>query len=218
MTQLTDPLVDGPRFAGHPFPLSLACVMTQAMTGVTTNSSLARQELAALLAQVACGERTALAQVYDRTSAKLYGICLRLLGSEADAEDALQDAYLTVWRSAESFQAGRSSPITWLALIARSRAIDLRRRRKAPTEPVEAAEAIPDERAGAVDLLVAADEQSRLHQCLNSLDERARRMIRSAFLDGLTYPDLASREGVPLGTMKSWLRRGLIRLRGCMEA
>ncbi|WP_344696379.1 sigma-70 family RNA polymerase sigma factor [Sphingomonas rosea] len=182
-----------------------------------STSSLARAELVRLLARVGAGERTALKAVYERTSAKLYGICLRVLGSEAEAQDALQDTFVTVWRRAATFEAGRASPITWLALIAHSRAIDLKRRRGASAEPIEQAADIADEREGAEALAVRADEQGRLHGCLETLDDRARGAIRSAFLDGLSYPELAAREGVPLGTMKSWVRRGLIRLKGCME-
>ncbi|WP_029941154.1 sigma-70 family RNA polymerase sigma factor [Sphingomonas astaxanthinifaciens] len=183
-----------------------------------STSTLLRQELAALLGRVAAGERAALAEVYERTSAKLYGICLRILGSEAEAQEALQEAYLTVWRKAGRFDGGRASPITWLALIAQSRAIDQRRRRRTlAAEPIEAAGEVPDLSAGADELAASADEQARLHHCLDGLDEKARTMIRAAFLDGLTYPELAAREGVPLGTMKSWIRRGLMRLKGCME-
>jgi RNA polymerase sigma-70 factor (ECF subfamily) len=182
-----------------------------------STSAIARQELAALLGRVAAGERAALKAVYERTSAKLYGICLRVLGSEAEAQEALQEVFLTVWRKAGSFDGARGSPITWMALIAHSRAIDQRRRRGVAAEPIEAAGEVPDLSAGADELAASADEQARLHHCLDGLEEKARTMIRAAFLDGLTYPELAAREGVPLGTMKSWVRRGLMRLKGCME-
>ncbi|WP_114227182.1 MULTISPECIES: sigma-70 family RNA polymerase sigma factor [Sphingomonas] len=178
----------------------------------------ARLELVRLLGQVGSGDRAALRSVYDRTSAKLFGICLRVTGSEDDAADVLQDVYLTVWRKADRFDAGRASPITWLALIARSRAIDLIRRRKATAEPIESALDIPDENPDALTLASASEDRGRLEHCLGELDERGRQMIRAAFLDGFSYPQLAEREGVPLPTMKSWIRRSLQRLKGCLDA
>lgn len=200
------------------FPRPRRWAMKRAMDKPITDDGVARQELVALLGAVAAGDRGALRSLYDRTSAKLYGISLRITGNEADAVDVLQDVYVTVWRRAERFQAGRASPITWLALIARSRAIDALRRRRQPSEPIEAALEMPDEAQGAAEQMIEADDRRRLDQCLNALDERARTMIRAAFLDGLSYPQLASREGVPLGTMKSWVRRGLQSLKGCLEA
>ena len=170
-------------------------------------------ELAALIGAVAAGDRAAFRAVYERTSAKLYGICLRLLGSEAEAEDVLQEAYVTVWRNARRFDSAKASAITWLAVIARNKAIDRLRRRRPVADGLEAAAEVPDE--GAV--IEQKDDARRLAHCLDELDERARAMIRAAFLDGASYPELAEREGVPLGTMKSWIRRGLMRLKGCLE-
>jgi RNA polymerase sigma-70 factor (ECF subfamily) len=155
--------------------------------------------------------------VYERTSAKLYGICLRVLGSEAEAEEALQETYVTVWRKAAVFDASRASPITWLAVLARNKAIDRLRARRAPAEHIDAALDIADEAPLAPELIDRARDRSRLAHCLDELEAKAAAAIRAAFLDGLSYPELAEREGVPLPTMKSWIRRGLIRLKGCLE-
>lgn len=174
-------------------------------------------DLIDLLAAVAGGDRSALATLYARTSAKLYGICLRLLGSEQDAQDVLHDAYLTVWRNASRFDPAKASAITWLAVLTRNKAIDRLRQRRAPTEQVEAAAELPDEGPSAIDLIERDQDRGRLTSCLEQLDDRARTLIRSAFFTGSTYPELADREGVPLGTMKSWIRRGLANLRGCLE-
>lgn len=203
--------------AGFLFSGPRACVMTGAMDRPATTSTLAREELVSLLARVGAGDRAALRSVYERTSAKLYGICLRVLGSEAEAQDALQDCYVTVWRRAATFDPSRASPITWLALIAHSRSIDLKRRKGGGGEPLELAGEVADEREDAATALLRADEEAQLHRCLDTLEARARTAIRSAFMDGLTYAELATRNGVPLGTMKSIVRRGLIRLKGCME-
>jgi len=174
-------------------------------------------ELAALIGAVAAGDRAAFRAVYERTSAKLYGICLRLLGSEAEAEDVLQEAYVTVWRNARRFDSAKASAITWLAVIARNKAIDRLRRRRPVADGLEAAAEVPDEGPLATAVIEQKDDARRLAHCLDELDERARAMIRAAFLDGASYPELAEREGVPLGTMKSWIRRGLTRLKGCLE-
>ena len=170
-----------------------------------------------LMRSVASGNRGALAELYNRTSAKLFGICLRVLGSEAEAEEVLQEVYLTVWDKADRFDEGKASPITWLAVLARNKAIDRLRVRRVATDPIDEASEVRDDNPSALEVLETAQEQQRLAGCLDELDEQQRAMIRSAFLDGATYPQLAEREGVPLGTMKSWIRRGLLRLRGCLQ-
>lgn len=177
----------------------------------------ARNELTRLLERTAAEDRQSLKSLYECTSAKLYGICLRLLRDEADAQDVLQEVYLSVWRKAASFDSTRASPITWLATIARNRSIDRLRARQAPTEDLGAAVDIPDDGPSSFQVLETADDAARLRRCLEELESRARDAIRSAFFDGATYPELAEREGVPLPTMKSWIRRGLISLRGCLE-
>lgn len=198
------------------FPFARASGMHHRMTGGATHSQ-ASEELATILESVARGDRQAFARLYERTSAKLYGICLRLLGSEAEAEDVLQDVYVTVWQKAERFDRGRASPITWLAVLARNKGIDRLRRRSTKAEPIEAAAEVEDDRPLPFELVEQRQEAARLSHCLEELDERPRAMIRAAFLDGATYPELAEREGVPLGTMKSWIRRAMQRLRGCLE-
>jgi RNA polymerase sigma-70 factor (ECF subfamily) len=181
---------------------------------LTTSAS---HELNPLLRSVASGDRRALADLYGCTSAKLYGICVRLLGSQGEAEEVLQEVYVTVWKKADRFDPLKASPITWLAVLARNKAIDRLRLRRLPTGPLEDAGEVADDRPSALDVLETAQEQDRLNGCLDELDAQQRSMIRSAFLDGATYPELAEREGVPLGTMKSWIRRGLLRLRGCLQ-
>lgn len=176
-----------------------------------------RRELVNLLANAAADDRASLKRLYECTSAKLYGICLRLLRDEAEAQEVLQEVYLTVWRKAASFDPSRSSPITWLATIARNRSIDRLRARQVPTEDLGLAAHIPDDGPSSLQLLETAEDASRLRHCLEELESRACIAIRAAFFDGATYPELAKREGVPLPTMKSWIRRGLISLRGCLE-
>ena len=180
---------------------------------------LTRDELAAALGQAGNGNRAAFKIVYEATSAKLLGVCLRILADRQLAEDVLQDTYLTVWRKASTFDATRASPITWLVTIARNRSID-RLRSGAPmrrTTPVEDAHDLADAAPLASDVIETTDEVSRLNVCLDTLEDKVRGVIRTAFMEGVTYDALATRENVPLGTMKSWIRRGLLRLRSCLE-
>ncbi|HEX4737866.1 MAG TPA: sigma-70 family RNA polymerase sigma factor [Allosphingosinicella sp.] len=174
-------------------------------------------QLARLMTAVSAGDGAALADLYERTSAKLYGICLRILGSEAEAEEALQEAFVTIWRRASSFDIAKASPITWLSVLTRNKAIDRLRTRRFATDTIEAANDVADDSASAVELIEAAQDRERLAHCLGELDEQPRAAIRAAFFDGLTYQELAERDEVPIGTMKSWIRRGLIRLKTCLE-
>ncbi|RIX97300.1 sigma-70 family RNA polymerase sigma factor [Aureimonas flava] len=180
----------------------------------------ARQRLVSALGRVAAGEREALRAVYDLTSAKLFGVALRILDDEAEAEDVLQDVYVTVWNRAGGFDPARASPITWLCTLARNRAIDRLRalRPHRSRADLDAADRVADETPGALARLEAEGEARRLAACLDGLEPRAREAIHAAFFGGRTYEDLARGAGVPLGTMKSVIRRGLIRLRGCLEA
>ncbi|MBO0757792.1 MAG: sigma-70 family RNA polymerase sigma factor [Bradyrhizobiaceae bacterium] len=183
------------------------------------DAEASRSQLVAALARVAAGDRAALRLVYQDTSAKLFGVCLRILNDRSEAEDVLQDVYLTVWRKAASFDPGRASPITWLVAIARNRAIDRLRSSTAARrmEPIEAADAVSDPAPAAVERVELAQQHQRLARCLEELDARQSAAIRAAFLDGATYEVLAQRMSVPLGTMKSLIRRGLLKLRACLE-
>ena len=174
-------------------------------------------DLVALMHASAAGDRQAFASLYERTSAKMYGICLRLLGNEPDAQEVLQETYIRVWQKAERFDSTKASAITWLAVLARNKAIDRLRQRTAPSQDLDAASQVEDEGPTAFELVERQQDRSRLADCLQELEERSRLAIKSAFLDGATYPQLAEREGVPLGTIKSWVRRGLQRLRGCLD-
>jgi RNA polymerase sigma factor (sigma-70 family) len=190
----------------------------QAMAGGGGQAVARREQLRAALAATGLADRQAFRRVYAMTSAKLFGICLRICGERQAAEDVLQEVYLIVWRRAPSFEPLRSSPITWLATIARNRAIDWRRaqRRPPPDAPLELAADPPDPGPGAEAALMADQDALRLRGCLDALPDRPRSAIRSAFLDGLTYSELAQRDGVPLPTMKSVVRRALLQLRKCM--
>jgi RNA polymerase sigma factor (sigma-70 family) len=184
------------------------------------NADAARSQLAAALVRAGTGDRAALRIVYQDSSAKLFGILIRILKDRSEAEDVLQDVYVQVWRKAALFNPDRASPITWLVAIARNRAIDRLRSGavKRRTAPLEEAAEVRDTAPVALDMVVRAEQQARLGMCLGELEEKTSQAIRSAFFDGLTYEQLAEKMGVPLGTMKSWIRRGLLKLRTCLEA
>jgi RNA polymerase sigma factor (sigma-70 family) len=180
--------------------------------------SARRARLADALIRTGRGDRSAFEAVYKATSAKLFGVCLRIFPDRNEAEEALQDAYLTIWNKAASFEAGRASPISWLVAVTRNRAIDrLRSRGKAGLTSLDEAAEVADPAPLADAQLLSSSEDRVLHGCIEGLEQRDAHFIRSAFVGGATYADLAQREGEPLGTVKSRIRRALIKLRACME-
>ena len=172
------------------------------------------------MTRLAQGDRAALKQVYSASSAKLFAICLRIIGDRAEAEDALQDVYVSLWRRADRFDASRASAIAWLSRFARNRAIDRLRSGKVIRQSVPAHEAVavadgtplPDRQAE------DTQERARVHDCLGQLEDQQREPIRRAFFEGATYAEIAAASGTPLGTMKSRIRRGLARLKACLES
>lgn len=182
-------------------------------------TDMRRSQIVAMLARIGGGDRAALRELYDRTSTKLFGICLRICVDRDGAEDVLQEVYIAVWNRAAGYDPERSSPITWLATIARNRAIDWRRsrRRVEASLPLEAAAAVADGAASAADGIDDLREVTRLHICLDALEPHTSDAIRSAYFSGFSYAELAARSAVPLGTMKSWIRRGFDRLKKCLS-
>jgi len=180
--------------------------------------TLSSDPLSALIPRIAGGDRAALRQLYQATSAKLFAVCLRILSSRDESEDVLQEVYLTIWRRADRFEAGRASVMTWISTIARNRAIDRLRARgplalAAQIDDME----IADKSPGAEARLETAQSVEALNACLSQLDARTQGVIRTAFFEGVTYEAIALRLDIPLGTIKSWIRRGLLKLRGCLE-
>ena len=178
----------------------------------------ARARLVGALVATGHEDRVAFSTLYRLTSAKLFGICLRICGDRHAAEEVLSDVYLTIWRRAGAFEPGRASPITWLSTIARNRAIDWRRATgRTPTLSLDEAPEVADTESTVEERLLQGEADRRLHLCLDQLEERQRGAIRTAFFDGLTYVELATSQGIPLGTVKSWVRRGLLRLKDCLR-
>lgn len=164
----------------------------------------------------------ALRELYDRTSTKLFGLAVRVVGSRDRAEDVLQEAFITIWRSAPDYRASLSPPLAWMGMIVRSRALDLLRRRaseRADTS-VELDDYISDTVAGdspdPLDTTQASEQAWALHQCLGRLEAKQREVLSLAYLRDLSHSELSEQLKLPLGTVKTWIRRGLEQLRGCM--
>lgn len=174
--------------------------------------------LARLLFRTGEGDARAFAELYQRTSARLLGVCLRMLRDRSAAEEVLQDVFVTVWRRAQQFDPVLSAPTTWLITLARNKAIDRLRQRRAllPLEAVDF-DTLRDERPTPPLAAEASQEYTRLHRCLGTLEAKDRQSIREAFFSGATYKELADRSQMPLGTLKSRIRRALAQLRTCLE-
>lgn len=164
----------------------------------------------------------ALRELYDQTSTKLFGVAVRVTGNREWSEDVLQEAFLTVWRSAGDYRSSLSPPLAWLGMIVRSRALDFLRRRAAERADAvqELDETIAETVAGdspdPLDTSQASEQAWALHECLRKLDARQREVLSLAYLRDLSHSELAQQLKLPLGTVKTWIRRGLEQLRGCM--
>jgi len=192
------------------------------------------RELGQLLARAGLGDRAAFARLYERTSGHLFAVVLRIQRDRAQAEDLLQEVYVSVWKSAASFDAARSQPLTWLTHIARHRAIDSLRRQQTqprtlslnaaqgsggddPDDGPDLADALPSSSPGPLDLLGLASDQRELAHCMGRLTAPQRQSVALAFFDGLSHAEVAAHLREPLGTVKSWVRRALATLKGCLD-
>jgi RNA polymerase sigma-70 factor (ECF subfamily) len=179
----------------------------------------ASDQLGHLLSRCSLGDQAAFAELYGATSAKLFGIALRILRREPWAEEALQEAYVKIWRHADSYNPGRGRPMTWMINIVRNQSLDLLRRadyrvREEEWSPEK------DERMSADNpaaLAETSQEMQRVLGCLGLLGEEQRDCILLSYHQGLTPTEVATRLKRPVGTVKTWIRRGLIRVRECLD-
>lgn len=177
------------------------------------------EQLKALLAACTLKDRRAFAQLYEMTSAKLYGVILRILVRDTWAQDCLQEAYIKIWNSADSYRPYLAAPTTWMATIARNQALDLLRRRRREVQMAEPEKLLKasDSKMMPLERLQQSDEGRRLNDCLEQIKSQQRQVIALAYFKGLTHEELASQTGTPLGTVKTWIRRGLEQLKRCLE-
>ncbi len=180
--------------------------------------------LEALLGRVAIGDRQALRKIYEQAAPKLFGLALRITRKRDLAEDVVQESFVSIWHHAGDYRPQLAAPMTWMTTIVRNRALDALRRttaaRLASATPLEdAPEAdLADDAAGPAELAQASQQARALNRCLQRLEQGQRQAIVLAYLQDLSHSELAERMHTPLGTIKSWIRRGLERLRACLEA
>lgn len=192
-----------------------------------TERGEAKRGVGELLAHVALRDQAAFRQLYDATVRCLLAIVVRLLREQAWAEEVLQEVYVSIWHSAPNYSVAKAQPMTWLMTIARNKAMDALRsttgERTHVVRPVvsddedDLMEQIPDESAGPLEQLVQRVDSARLRDCLQRLEPAQRQAIALAFYDGLTHSELAEHMRQPLGTVKAWVRRGLERLKLCLQ-
>ncbi|WP_340588695.1 RNA polymerase sigma factor [Erythrobacter alti] len=176
-----------------------------------------RNRLEQALREVADGKRQSLRLVYDLTSSKLLAVILQIVRDRDVAEDVLQNVFLKVWQRSGSFDRSRASPITWLCTVARNSAIDaVRKTGRRGEVSDDLLPDIEDESPDAEGLLCDAEDSARLKECLDDLNSDHRKCIRMAFFRGYTHTELSEVLDVPLGTLKSRIRRGLASLKGCL--
>jgi RNA polymerase sigma factor (sigma-70 family) len=178
--------------------------------------------LMVLLDRIAAQDAAALKELYELSSSKLYGLAMRVVGKREWAEDVLQEAFMTIWRSAGSYRASLSPPLAWMGLIVRSRGLDFLRRRTADRSNITQeldevmADTLDGDTPNPMDTAQASQQAWALHQCMTRLDNRQRELVSLAYLRDLSHSELAEQLRLPLGSVKSWIRRGLEQLRVCM--
>lgn len=175
-------------------------------------------QLRQLLAQCSLGDRRAFEMLYRSVSPRLHGVALRFMRRPELAEEVLQESFVRIWNNASRYEAHLSAPLTWMINITRNQAIDqLRKHRDRPLTDLEE-QSLVDESPSAHEQLTSAREANALNRCLESLEGMQRQSITVAYFQGLSCSELAEHLAAPLGSVKSWIRRGMERLRRCLES
>lgn len=186
------------------------------------NVPLSDADLMALIDRVGQRDQAALRLLYDSASPRLFGLALRVVRQREWAEDALQETFITIWRVAGDYRASLSPPMAWMGLIVRSRSLDLLRRRTADRAQLTQefddvmADTLASDGPSPMDITEASEQAWALQQCLQQLEGRQREVVSLAYLRDLSHGELAEQLKLPLGTVKTWIRRGLEKLRVCM--
>lgn len=185
--------------------------------------------LADLLSRTALGDRAAFKRLYDSVRSQLFGVILRINNDRAQAEELLQDVFVNIWRHAHTYDLRRSQPMAWLSSVARYRAIDSVRQRRSAPATVSSDRAddddgeglidrVPDERAGPDEQLALSQETSQLQRCMDALSSQQRQCLTLAYVHGYSHHEVADHLRQPLGSVKSWVRRGMLALQRCMTS
>ncbi|MBW4935220.1 sigma-70 family RNA polymerase sigma factor [Marinobacter sp. F4206] len=177
-----------------------------------------QEDLMRLLFLVARQDRRAFEQLYEKIAARMFGLCVKLAGQRELAEEALQEAFIQIWHHAAEYHEGRGTPMGWMMTIARYRTLDLIRARKVrQTSGDDHLEHIEDQRAGPLDDSLRTAGSAQLTGCLEELTDVQRDSILLSYYRGFTHEELAQALSSPIGTVKSWIRRGLLALKRCLE-
>ncbi|KPZ65789.1 ECF RNA polymerase sigma factor SigK [Pseudoalteromonas sp. P1-16-1b] len=168
-------------------------------------------ELLSLLCATAQGDKHAFSRLYQKTSGKLFAISFNMLSNRAHAEEALQDAFIKVWHNASEYNASKGTVISWMISIIRYRSLDLLRYYKVRKE-----EPLAEEQQDIHTIDVNYDENTKLVNCIEQLEPQQKHAIHLAYYKGLSHRELVNHIDTPLGTVKSWIRRGLIQLQRCL--
>lgn len=175
-------------------------------------------QIAELITATGMKDRKAFTELYSRTSAKLFGVTLRILKDRTESEEAIQEVYIKVWQRAGSFQQSAFSPMSWLIAIARNHALDILRARRPMSDGIDGALEIADSGPNPEQAAMNNAERNRIENCLDELETQKADAVRAAYLDGYAYQELATRFEVPLNTIRTWLRRSLLKLKDCLSA
>ena len=183
---------------------------------------MAPQQFGELLAATALHDAAAFRQLYQAAGPKLFGFALRILGKHELAEEAMQDAFVSIWHSAAAYQPHLAAPMTWMATIVRNKALDILRRSDDTVEldlddiDSDIMNTLQDPQPQAVDAASHAADVRALARCMSALEGLHRQAIGMAYLHDLSHSDIAGRLNLPIGTVKTWIRRGLERLKACL--
>lgn len=185
-----------------------------------SRSADAQNQLAQLLEGCAKHHHKDLKQLYDLTAPNLFSVSLRILKDQSLAEDCLQQAYLNIWRNAGSYDARKAKAKTWMNTIARNQALDMLRRNRYQEfhDGDDAIDSLADDSPGQEQQISHSQDTSRLHYCLEEIPQEQRQCLEMAYFDGLSHQGVADRTQIALGTVKTWIRRGLARLQTCMNS
>ena len=178
---------------------------------------MASDDVAVLISRVALREQSAFSELYDKTSPKLFGVCLRILKDRTDAEEVLQEVFVKIWQRADRYVASDNPAMPWLMAIARNQSIDAIRARKPVADEIDSAYDLADRQPDPESQAVNKGEGRRIDSCMEELEADRAKAVRGAYVEGLSYQELADQFAVPLNTMRTWLRRSLLRLRECMD-
>lgn len=184
------------------------------MTAIDTE----QDELMGLLIAVAREDRRAFQRLYEKISGRMFGLCLKLANQRDLAEEAVQDAFVQIWHHAGEYHTDRGAPLGWMLTIARYRTLDLMRARKSKQTAGDShLEHIEDGREGPLDMSLRTAGAEQLTGCLEELSEAQRDSILLSYYRGFTHDELSETLSSPIGTVKSWIRRGLMALKRCLE-